>query len=117
MKFVADENIPLSLVKYIRNKGFSIKVLKEENLTGITDQNLVNIAKKEKMILITFDNDFINLLQFPIHKHNGIIVLRYRSKLPKDVIEKFSKILKSEIIHKFENTLTEIFDDYIKIYK
>jgi len=117
MKFIADENIPFSLVRIIRKQGFDIKVLKEENLTGITDQKLIEISKKEKRVLLTFDKDFCNITEFPLKKHQGIIVLRYKNKHPSNVIKKFSALLNSELLKKSEKALMEIFDDYVKIHK
>jgi predicted nuclease of predicted toxin-antitoxin system len=79
MRFIADKNIPNGLILAIQRKGHSIKCLNEENLTGISDHELLAIAKKEQRIIITFDKDFTNLLQFPLKSHIGIIVLRWHS--------------------------------------
>lgn len=117
MRFIADENIPNSLIKAIRRLGYFVKDLKEENIIGIDDQELLKVAKQEKRILITFDKDFTNLKQFPLKKHCGVVVLRYRSKHPTKVVEAFSHLLRSPIKERFENSLCEVFDNYVKVSK
>ena len=115
MRFIADENIPNALILAIRRKSYSIKDIKEENLIGISDQELLAIAKKEQRIIITFDKDFTNLLQFPLKSHSGIMVLRYSNKYVQNVVTKFCYLLDSPFKDRFENSLCEIFDNYLKI--
>lgn len=116
MRFIADENIPNALILAMRRKGYSIKDIKEENLIGISDHELLTIANKEKRIIITFDKDFTNLFQFPLKSHSGIIVLRYSNKHVQNVITQFCYLLDSPLKDKLENSLCEIFDNYVKIH-
>ena len=114
MRFIADENIPNALILAIRRKGYSIKDLKEEKLTGISDQELLAIADKEKRIIITFDKDFTNL---PQKSRIGIVVLRYNNKQVQNVITQFCYLLDSPLKEKFENSLCEVFDNYLRIQR
>lgn len=114
MRFIADENIPFSLIKAIRRKGYSVTCLFEENLLGINDGNLLKLAKKEKRVLITFDKDFT---QFKLSKHYGVIILRYNNKHYKNIVDLFLYLLDSPVKNKFENSLCEVFDNYIKVKK
>ena len=45
------------------------------------DKKLIELAKKEDRIIITFDKDFADLVKFD--KHCGVILLRYKNKSPK----------------------------------
>lgn len=114
MRFLTDENIQSSLVKVIRRKGHSVKDIKEEKLIGSKDKEIMTLAKKEKLIIITFDKDFAT---FPIEKHCGVVLLRYKNKSTNNVITQFSYLLDSPTKEKFENSLCEVFDNYIKIQK
>ena len=115
MKFIADENIPNNLIKAIRRRRFSIRDLKEEKLIGTSDKNLIEIARKETRIIITFDKDFVSLAKY--QKHSGIILLRYKDKSSDSVVRKFCYLLDSPIKEKFGDSFCEVFDDYIKIHK
>ena len=74
----------------------------------------MKLAKKEMRIILTFDKDFSN---FPIEKHNGIILLRYTDKSSKNAVDSFVYLLNSPIKEKFENCLCEVFDNCVKIHK
>ena len=117
MRFLTDENIPNSLIKAVRRKGYSVKDLKEEGPAGIDDFELINLAKKEKRIIITFDKDFTDLIQFPINEHQGVVVLRYKNKHTDNIVPQVCYLLDSPIKEKFENSLCEVFDNYVKIRK
>ena len=47
MNFLADENIPSSLIKALRDDGHKVKDLKEERLIGISDKEVAELARKE----------------------------------------------------------------------
>ncbi|HLC71319.1 MAG TPA: DUF5615 family PIN-like protein [Candidatus Nanoarchaeia archaeon] len=113
MRFIADENIPSSLVEAVRRKGYSIEDVKEEGLIGAKDTLVMEISKKEKRIIITFDKDFAT---YPREKHSGVILLRYKNKNSHNATEKFCYLLDSPIKEKFENALCEVFDDRVIIH-
>lgn len=114
MRFIADENIPNDLILAIRRKGHSVKDLKEENLTGISDHELLAIANKEKRIIITFDKDFLVQIR---KSQSGIVILRYSNKHTQNVITQFCYLLDSPLKEKFENSLCEVFDNYLKVQR
>ncbi|MEK6950208.1 MAG: DUF5615 family PIN-like protein [Nanoarchaeota archaeon] len=117
MRFIADENIPDSLIRAIRRKGHSVKDIKEEDLAGIDDKRLLDLCKAESRILLTFDKDFTNLQQFPLKLHKGVIVLRYKNKNADNVVVQFCYLLDTPMKDKLDNTLCEVFDNYLKIYR
>ncbi len=114
MRFIADENIPASLIKIVRQKGSSIRDIKEEGWSGIKDKELMEISKREKRVIITFDKDFAS---YHHKSHGGVILLRYKDKSSKHVAEQFGYFLDSPLKDKAENVLCEIFDNYVKVHK
>lgn len=106
MKFLADEDFPKPLVVKIRNLGFSVKTIQQENLQGSSDETVASIAIKEKRILLTFDTDFLEnqpkvlqavVFSFPKTPTSEILPLIevFLRNLPKDLLKgkmlKFSK--------------------------
>lgn len=73
MLLLADENIPLQSVHLIRNNGYNIISIME-NSPGITDNEVLMRANKEKRILLTFDRDY------------GEIIYKKKSPLPAGLI-------------------------------
>jgi len=89
-KLLANENVPLDSVTYLKNRGYDIKAIGIESF-GISDKEVMAFAIAEERIIITFDRDYGEL----IFKHNfkpneGVIYLRiseYESELPGIIIE------------------------------
>lgn len=94
MKFLANENIPLASVFYLRKKGFDVYSI-SETIPGITDIEVLKIAKSENRIILTFDSDYGELIF--LHKVNipsGIVYFRFIPQHPNDPAECIMKILK-----------------------
>lgn len=61
MKFLADENISLLLIKQLEEKGFDVKYVFSEH-AGIPDEKVFDLANVEDRILVAFDSDFGDLI-------------------------------------------------------
>ncbi len=114
MQFLTDENVPASLVKALRAKGFSVKDVKEEKLFGIKDGPLMDISRREQRVIITLDKDFAT---YPTKSHYGVVLLRYGNKNVQNMIKRFSEFLDSRVGESLEKSLCEIFDTYVKIHR
>ena len=52
MKFLADANIESKVVQFLRNSGYDVKWVLEDN-PFLSDEDILEISYKEKRILIT----------------------------------------------------------------
>ena len=57
MRLVADENVPLQAVELLREKGHDVLSICE-SLPQTADEDILEIAEKDKRIVLTFDKDF-----------------------------------------------------------
>ena len=57
MKFLADENFPAPSIKLLRTKGYEILSV-SESFPGITDFEVIQKAKANDSIILTFDKDY-----------------------------------------------------------
>lgn len=94
MKFLADENIGLRVVKPLRNQGFDVQSIIEIQ-PGAVDTQVLSLANKGNRIIITTDKDFGELVYAQKLVHQGVILLRLRDessenklKILKNVLEK-----------------------------
>ena len=55
--FVADENIPIFVVKQLRQKGCKIVSITED-AKGYCDETVLDISIKHRAALINFDKEF-----------------------------------------------------------
>ena len=61
MRFVADEHIPASVIRALREDGHDVFAAATD-ATGAPDAKLIEIAAGEERIVLTFDKDFGDLL-------------------------------------------------------
>lgn len=105
MKFLANENFPLTSILYLRSKGFDVSSIGTDN-PGIQDSTVMRIAGKEERTILTFDRDYGELIfKYNFKPGKGVIYLRldeYRPEEPGMIIEE--SINRKEF--NFDNSLT-----------
>ncbi len=117
MKFLTDENIAKSVVDSLRKTGFNVKDIKEENLQGTSDKNILNLANNENRIIITHDKDFGNILYSTNIQHKGIILVRLKNQSPAKTAKILLNVLSSDIKNKIKDNLIIISENQIVIHK
>lgn len=76
LSFFADENIPESLINWIKTNGFNISGTRLENLYGMDDEAIIQKAFSEKKIIITQDSDFGEIIFTKKVKFYSVIFLK-----------------------------------------
>lgn len=106
MKFLADINIPQSVISYLTQDNHDVLDLKKTNLV-IKDTEIIKLAQDEDRIILTLDKDFISLTQFPKY-HVACIVVRLRHQNPVHIINYLDQLLKNQQKEILEQSLTII---------
>jgi predicted nuclease of predicted toxin-antitoxin system len=75
VKLQLDENIGRRGLEFLKTSGHDVRTVREQDLQGVTDQNLFEVCAAEGRALITLDRDFGEVLRFPPEKGAGIIIL------------------------------------------
>lgn len=75
-KILADENIDYRIIKDLRNKGFDIISILED-FRGISDKEVLELAKNKDATLLTEDKDFGKWIFAHKEEIKGVIYLRY----------------------------------------
>ena len=117
IRFLTDENIATSVVHAIRNSGFYVKDVKEENLHGTSDEEIINLANKEDLVIITHDKDFGKIIANHLVRHNGVILIRLKKQNPANTKKAILNVLNSGIKNKLKYNLTVISEEKIIIHK
>ena len=81
-KVLLDENLSRSMAKMLRENGFEVLEVRDCGLRGKTDEEILDFAKKEKMLVLTGDVGFGNVLRFPLGSHHGIFIVHFPTELP-----------------------------------
>ena len=97
MKLLANENIPLESVRSLRVGGHDVVSISERP-PGISDESVIQIARTENRIIITFDRDYGELLfrrGLPVPA--GILYLRFVPRGPSEVATYVSRLIEDGI--------------------
>lgn len=97
MKLLANENFPAASVGYLRNAGYDVTYVAEDNWS-ISDEAIMQIAIAEERTILTFDRDYGEL----IFKHNfrppkGVIYLRLPAYEPDEPGKLVAALLQQDI--------------------
>ncbi len=90
MHFLADESCDFAVVRALRSGGHDVKAVSEVAL-GATDDVVLELASRERRVLLTEDKDFGQLVFAAATPASGVIFIRYpaaaRSLLPQIILE------------------------------
>jgi len=81
LKFLANENFPLTSFNYLQNQGWDIEHIGSTN-GGVRDEEVVSISIQENRIIITFDRDYGELVFNKGYKPLGVIYIRLQNFKP-----------------------------------
>lgn len=90
-KFLVDENLGLRVVEYLKGLKWNVKYIGDYNLVGHPDEAVYGCAWKEKRILLTQDDDFLDNKRFPMQQNYGAIVFNFSSE--DELISEINNIL------------------------
>jgi predicted nuclease of predicted toxin-antitoxin system len=94
MKFLADINIPQSVINALLTSGHDLLDLKKKNLT-LPDTEVIQLAKREGRIILTRDKDFLGLTQFPKYQV-PTIVIRLKIQTPQHITNRLLEFLENQ---------------------
>jgi predicted nuclease of predicted toxin-antitoxin system len=90
LRFLADESCDFGVVRALRAAGFRIEAVSEIS-PGADDSAVMDLAIREKSVLITEDKDFGQLVYAHGEYSLGVLLLRYpfssRKRLFNDVVK------------------------------
>lgn len=95
MRFLADESCDFAVVRTLRSNGFDVLAVSEV-CPGAEDQRVIELAKKERRILLTEDKDFGRLAYLSGKTGVGVILLRFPVKSRKELCNAVLKFINRE---------------------
>lgn len=76
--FLANENLPRPSIQLLREKGYLVRSIQEE-LPGIDDEQVIELASSLNLIILTFDSDYGEII-FKYNRKNPPAVIYFREK-------------------------------------
>jgi predicted nuclease of predicted toxin-antitoxin system len=79
--FLIDEDLPRSLARELRSAGHDAVDVRDVGLRGRPDSEIFQYAVTRRLVLLTADMGFANVLQFEPHAHVGIVIARFPNEV------------------------------------
>jgi len=110
-----DENIPYSAVEFLKRKGYNILWIRESSYIGCDDNKIIELAKKNKSIILTLDKDFGRIYYFRERRQVTIFIIRVKPATPKNIIQALSNFLEHRAFREFRYCLCVITPRKIRV--
>ena len=82
MRFLANEDFPAPSTAVLREAGHDVKCIQEDR-PGISDEEVIGIARSEERVILTFDKDYGEIIfKYGSVDPPAVIFLRYRGPDP-----------------------------------
>jgi predicted nuclease of predicted toxin-antitoxin system len=111
-RFIADENIPRETVELLKRKGVDIVSVSDVS-PGLGDDEILELARKDERIVITFDRDFSQLIFKQKRKTKGLILLRFNPESPQQIAKRIQQALATKI--KMDSSVIVVKKDTLKV--
>lgn len=115
MKFFANENLFEPIIDYLRDIGADVLSIRDSGLSGISDDEVYDLASKEERVIVTMDKDFSRTFRFPPNGCGGIIVVKIYKRAVDETVEIFKKSYESLKEVDIRNNLVIITPEGIRI--
>lgn len=99
-KFLLDANISPELAVLFRKLGYETKSVLEEGWGKLSDREIIELAKRENRIIVTFDRDFAETWYFKEKGKIGILFLRTRLQTLEHVSRVISSFIRLKTLEK-----------------
>jgi len=111
-KLLADLNISLKTVAFLQFLGLDIKRI-DKSLN--TDDDVIELAKKENRVILTFDKDFGEIYHFRESKKISVIILYLKNQTSEEVNKILERFFDQFKFEKIENKLVIVYENKCRI--
>lgn len=95
VKFKIDENLPAEAAMLLREAGYDVRTILDQDMQGARDTEVSNACRTEERALITLDLDFADLRSFPPEQHPGIVVIKATLQTRARILELIQSLIKA----------------------
>jgi len=93
MKSLFDQSADFRLIAYLRERGHDILAVSRDFPPGLSDEDVLAIARQEQRILVVADRDFGELIFHQGLAHTGILFFRLPGATLDTKIEHLDEVL------------------------
>ena len=93
MRFLSDMGVSRSTAEELRRREHDVIHLSEEKLHRLPDDEILNLARRERRVILTFDLDFGDLLAAGAFSLPSVIIFRLQDQTPASVTPKLLTLI------------------------
>jgi len=108
VKLFLDESVPKIIKEILLNVEVPVVDVFELGLSGSDDEVVLAEAQKRRRTFVTVDLKFVTRIFLSKGKHYGVILLRYKGKVPEELLRVLTEFLKKYQEKELKNTLIVI---------
>ena len=94
IRFLVDENLPVSLVQFLRSRGFEAHRVGDVGLRGARDEEIADFAFRNNYVIMTLDKDFGYIYHRLYKGRLTVVLLRPRVPTPREIIALVEALLR-----------------------
>jgi len=79
LKFFADHCVPNSIIKFLREHGSEVLILRDYIPMDSPDPVVIQKAQECQAVLLTLNGDFADLINYPPQRFKGIISIQLKN--------------------------------------
>lgn len=96
MRFLADAGISPKTIAFLRQQGHDAIHVRELDMQRASDREIVERARSEDRVVLTFDLDFGEILALGVHDRPSVVILRLSDETAQSVNAKLASVLSQE---------------------
>ncbi len=73
IKIYSDEDVNIAITEGLKRRGIKAYSCQEVGNIGLTDEEQIDYANSNKLVILTHDTDFLRIIHEKILNHSGII--------------------------------------------
>lgn len=86
MRFLIDASMPRRTAELIRSRGHDATDVRDIGMGSAPDDAIAKHAKTHQLCLITRDNDFGNVLDYPPQDYAGLVVIQAPKRAGRSIV-------------------------------
>jgi len=119
ISFLADENISPQSADHLEALGYPCRSLRRDGPRGLSDAEIIALAKIEERVILTQDLDFGEIYYLTEKGEVGILVLRLRYQTVEAVNAALERFLRSAVLDEktLRRSLVVVSEAWYRVYR
>ncbi len=115
MKIKLDENLPERLVPELAALGHDVDTVRTEQMTGLSDNEIWQVAQSADRFLITQDLDFSDVRRYTPGTHGGLLLVRLALPGRDALVARVALLFATESVDQWKGCLVVATDHKVRV--